>query len=153
MPSDAVVDRLGAGLHRLDGVGDHRQRLVLDLDRPRGPLGQLFRLRRHGGHRLAHAPHLVGQHVVVLVQRPRHGDDALVVEDVRDIVEGEHDRAHRFGRARVDALDAGVRVRAGDEAPVQHPRQDDVAEYMLLPRHPGDAVLAPGGLPTTLNSS
>ena len=79
---------------------------------------------------------------MILVQRPRHGDDALVVANVRDVVKGETDRAQRLGRTGVDALDAGVRIGAGDEAGVQHARQPDVAHERCLAGHLTDSVFA-----------
>jgi len=73
---DRVVQRLGARLHRLHGVGDHGQRLVFDHDRARSRLGQGFGLGCHGCHGFAHPAHLFRQDVTIFVQRPRLGDDA-----------------------------------------------------------------------------
>ena len=148
-----VVERRGAGLHRRDGIGDHGQRLVLHHHRPRRLLGQRLGLGRHRRHRLAHAPHLVGQDVVIFVQRPRHRDDALVVADLGHVSEGEAYGAHRFRGAGVHAHDARVRVRAGHDPPVQHPRQTDIGCVLLLPRDACDPVLAPGGVPDDIELS
>ncbi len=128
------------------------QRLVLDLDGARGAFGQLFGLRGDGSDGFAHAPDFVGQHIMVLVQRLWDGDDALVVEHVRDVVEGEHTAPIAIGCAHVNALDASVRVRAGDDAPVQHPSADDVAGILFLPGDPGDSILATRDLAKTWKS-
>ncbi len=145
-----LVERLRAGLQRLERVQDDRQRFVLHLDRPGGLLGQLFGLRGDRGHRLAHPADLVGQDVVVLVQRPLDGDDALVVAQLRDILEGQHHRAHGFRGAGIDRFDAGMGVRGADRAPVQHARQADVNGVLFLPGNPGDPVFARGYMPNNL---
>ena len=84
---------------------------------------------------------------MVLVQRRRDGDEALVVTHLWNLREGEADRAHRLCLTHVDALDPGVGVGAGEDAPVQHSRQADVDRVALLTGHDGDAVFAGGYLP------
>ena len=139
-----LVERLRAGFERLQRVQDDRQRFVLHFDRPGSLLGQLFRLRGNRGHGLAHPADLVGQDVVVLVQGPLDGDDALVIAQLRDILEGQYDRAHGFRGAGIDAFDAGMRVGGTDRPPVHHARQADVHGVLLLAGYPRNPVLARG---------
>ena len=145
-----VVDRLRAGLpfgrlrtsHRLEGVGDHRQHLVLDLDGPHGLFGQRLRLGRHRRHRLTHPAHLVGQNVMIPVQNLGDGDDPLVVAHLGDVVKRDANGPQRLGRAHVYRLDASMSIRAGEDAAVQHMRQADIGRKPLLACHFANAVLA-----------
>ncbi len=139
-PQHRVINRLGARLHRFNGVGENRQNLVFDLDGTHRLFGQLLGLCSDGGDRLSHPTHLVGQDVMVFVQDRRDGDDALVVSHLGDVIKGDHDRPHCFRRAGVNVLDPRVGVRAGQNAPVEHVWQGQVYRILLLPCHAGDAI-------------
>ncbi len=141
-PQHRVVDGFGVRLHCLDGVGEHGQDLVLDLDGPHRLLGQFLRLCCHGGDRLSHAPHFVGQDIVVLVQDFGDGNDAFVVAHARNVIEGDTHGPHRLCLADINALDAGVGVGAGKNTAVQHVWQADVNRIPLLPCYSGDPVFA-----------
>ncbi len=78
------------------------------------------------------------------MQRPRDGNDAFVVADVRDIVKGNYGGAHGLGLAHVDALDAGVGVRAGNQAGKQHARQADIHRVDFLAGDTRHAIFAAG---------
>ena len=54
----AVVDAGRAGVHRLHGVGDERQRLVGDVDQPQRVAGGVLVLGGDGGHLVAHEARL-----------------------------------------------------------------------------------------------
>ena len=136
-----------AGSHRLLGVEDGRQHLVLDLDLAAPFLGGGLGLGHHGGHPLPDEAHHVVEHVGVV------GIDAEVVVDgggvelPRHVLPGE-DRMHaRHGErgVLVDRDDAGVGVRRAEHLQVQHPLHRGVEGVAGLA---GDDRLGPAGAPT-----
>ena len=118
-----VVDHRRAGPHRLLGVEDGRQDLVLDRDLAAPFLGGGLGLGHHGGHPLPDEADDVVEHVGVV------GIDAEVLVDgggvelARHVLPGE-DRMHARHLERgalVDRDDAGVGVRRAEHLQVQHP--------------------------------
>src|SRR5207302_7384813 len=94
---------------------------VVDGDQIQCRCGGLLARRRDGRDRIAYEAHLVErQRVLVLA----HWEDAKGDRQVRA-------REHRFhtreccGLRRVDADDAGVRVRTAEQLRVQHPGQGE----------------------------
>ena len=128
------VDRFGVG--REVGIGQRRERLVVDRDRRAGPAGGLGVLRGDDRHRLAHEPDdAVGQHRLVA---------HLEAERVRPGQVGRgQDRVHARHRERgsdVDRPDAGVRVGRAQRVAPEHPLGDQVGPEGELPADLGDAV-------------
>ena len=113
-----VGDARRAGLHRLDRVDGDRQRLVLDLDQVERLVGDRQVVGRDGGHRLAGEDDAIDR---------QHGVGARLGArlQLRDVGGGQHG-AHARQRPRlagVDALDAGVGVRAAQQPGLQQPGQ------------------------------
>jgi hypothetical protein len=119
------------GVSGVLGVHDDGKRLVLDLDRVEGVLGDVAVLGRHDGHDLAGEASAVGGHVVpgsplrigralLRLDEAQHvpaGDDAV---DARDL--------QRVGI--VDTLDEGVGVGTAQHGRVQHARQHDIVDVL-----------------------
>jgi hypothetical protein len=134
------LDERSAGLHRLLGVGDGRQLLVVHLDRiERSVRGEPV-LGDHGRHGLAHVAGAVdAQRVPLDALRPdgrgvvRLGDRARVL---RDLAPGHdvEDARQTLRSGRVDRPDAGVRVRAAQHGHERHPRELDVVDERPLAR-------------------
>jgi hypothetical protein len=135
---DALVDLRRVLGHRLLGVEDPGQRVVLDVDRVEA--AQRGRLV-HGDHRrdalalVAHDP--VGQRRLVL-----HEGSVAVLRHVRLGVDGE-DAVHRLGRRRVDGDDPRMRQRAAQDLAVDHPGQAHVVRVWRLA---GDLLQRVGAL-------
>ena len=130
----ALVDDGRAFLERALGIADIGERVVVHHDGLDRVLGDIGVARDHRRHRLAVPLHLAhGQRPVGgvgggqrrLHHRLRHGQDLVL-----DVVPGDdRDHArHRLGGARVDALDAGMRVVAALEHQMQRARLHDVGE-------------------------
>ena len=113
------------------------ERLVLDLDQARGPLGRLLVHRGDGRDRVAHHPDLLdAERFLVLGDRQDAELDGRQVVPRDDGVD-----AGQRGRARgVDALDERVRVRAPQELAVGHPRQHHVVGELRLAGDLGPGV-------------
>ena len=115
------MDQFGVGLHRLYGIEDRLEHLVLDLDEVDGLLGDVDGLGCHGGDGLAEVAHdVLGDDVLVDDVEPE-----LVVEVVP--VRTACTPGSAFGLRRVDAQDPRARVRAALDLRVQHARQDQIA--------------------------
>ena len=99
------------------GVGDERQRLVLDLDQAQGVLGDLLGVGGDGRHLVADvADGLVEEHGCPRTRRSRA---------LRAAEDGP-DAGQRLGLRGVDALDPRVRVRAAQDPGVELAGQADV---------------------------
>ena len=117
-----VVDDRRTRLHGLHRVKDGRQHFVFDLDQFQRLLENLGRLGRDDSHAIADMPHLVVEAHLVVRGRVGIALPAGSVEDALHIFVGQH-RVHAGQRQRlalVDAHDAGVGVRAGQQAAVEH---------------------------------
>ena len=141
---DVVMDqRLAGGGCRL-GVGDHGQRVVLDVDQLGRVLGLRERLGDHEGDVIAdvadavgaeHGPQPVGALGAVPVGQ-RHGAGQKVAAagfDVRAGDHGEHAR-RRSGRRDVERTDPGVRLGRADDAAVGLTGDVDVVGVAPLAR-------------------
>jgi hypothetical protein len=134
------VERLGVG--RPLGVGDDRQRLVLDDDRLGGAARLLRVLRGDDRHRLAEVADAVDrQHRLVAELEPVAlvAGNVVVREDGVDALERER-------RREVDRADARVCVRAAERVAPEHPRGGEVARVRELARHLRDPVDAADAL-------
>ena len=108
-------------VHRLPGVKDRRQNLILHLDEPDGCQRLLFRLRRHDGDRVAHAAQMAVEDQAVVRAELRIRLARLGKARARHIPVGEHaGHARQLLRARyIDLLNHRVRVRAVHELDAQ----------------------------------
>ncbi len=121
--AQVVVQDRRTRLHRVDGVDDVRQDLVIHLDQLERALRDRIAGRRDGGDRMAVEQRLLARH-----RGPGHvaGDPAL--GNLGEVV-ARHHRFHagqRLGRRRVDRLDDRVRVRAPERPAVEHAGQEEV---------------------------
>ena len=130
---DRVVERGIAAFRRALQVVDRFQRLVDDLDAGGGVGGLRGGLRGDGCDRLSRVERPSqredGVRAAPVDRQPRPAD-ALQHRAVLHVVprdDGEH-AGHRQRLARVDALDAGVGVRAADDGGVRHLRQRHIAD-------------------------
>ena len=112
----------GLRLHRLEGIGHDRQRLVLDLDQRRRVLGDRLGLGDDGDHRVTVEDDAVERQrrSVAIGGVRRRQRQILAGEDA------DHAR-HGPSSARLDAHEARVGVGTDDEACVHHARQLHVA--------------------------
>ena len=117
-----VVQNGRARLHALARIEDCGQWLVLDLDQFQRLERDLFALRRHGGHAIAHKAHFVVQAVVVVrawfgIALPGGG-----VRNARQVLVRQHSMhtGQRSRPAGIDALDQRVGVRAEQQLADQH---------------------------------
>ena len=113
-------------------VGDRGQRLVVDLDQLGRVLGEVAAVRDDQGDRVAGEPGLaVGERRPRRVRHLVPGPGVPGLADVAVEVGGGEDGVHAGQRQRgrrVDRDDARPRVRAADEAGVQHARPGDVVD-------------------------
>ena len=119
---------VGDGLHR---IHDHRQLLVLNVDRLARVLGDVRVVGDHAGHFLALEPHLVGgQDGLGVVGERRHPRQVAGGHHLA----GEHEAHSGYlpRPARVDRLDPRVRHRAAQDLHVQHAGQHDVVGVVAL---------------------
>ena len=134
------IDLRGGGIGGFVNVGDHRKRLVVDVDQLQAVLGEVLALGHHHSHRLAGEPHFVDRQHVAGVgavagqldlggDRLHHGGEIGAGEDIDHAVERE-------GLARVDRGDPGVGVGAEHEGQVQRVdrRGQVVDEASLAPQ-------------------
>ena len=128
---EVVAQDRRVGRHRLEGIDDHRQRLVLDLD-------QIGRIGRHvavlgddEGDLLVLEQHLLlGEHGLHVAGQRRH-----VVQAERLEVGRRQHREHardRLGLRRVDPLDTGVAVGRARKVAVEHARQLQIVDVAAL---------------------
>ena len=122
-------DQRRAGRNSLVHIGDHRQLLVLDLDRLDPGRSRGRGLGGDGRDLLPVEAHLVDRDDRPVLDRvPVVGIDVGEVgaceytDDPRDLLRGRG----------VDRDDAGVRERAAEGLPVQHARNDDVPDELRL---------------------
>ena len=120
--------RIAARIDRLHHVGDGRQRLVFDLDESDGVLGDVAAIGDDQRHRLADMAHLAERDAALLDRRVGKARQRPGL--ARRLLAGDHrgDAGQRRGRALVDRLDAGVRMRAAQHRGVRHVRQRDVVD-------------------------
>ena len=119
-----VVDDRRPRLHGLHRVEDGGQNLVLDLDEFQRLLENLGRLGGDDSHAIADMAHLVVQAHLVVGRRVGVALPAGGIQHALHVLVGQH-RVHARQRQRlalVDAHDAGVGVRAGEQAAVEHAR-------------------------------
>ncbi len=117
---------VGHGLRRVD---DRRERLVLDVDRLAGVLGDVGVVGDDAGDLLALEADLVGgQHGLGVVAEGGHPGEVAG----RHHLAGEHqpDARDLVGLAGVDAGDPGVGERAAEDLHVQHARQHHVVDVV-----------------------
>ena len=110
-----VVDEIRLGLHRLFGIEVRGEDLVFDLDQFECLLGDGFGNGHHTGNVVAHVAHLVESQRIVMA----HRKNAVRVGRILP----HCNRNHAFAflcAARVDALDARVRVRGMEDLADQH---------------------------------
>lgn len=125
----------GPGLHRLLGVHDGGELLVVDLDQVEGVLGEAPGLGGHRGDGLAGVDGLLHGHGVLLDGIPRpaaHG-----VGQARQLLPGQG-RHHPLKARRlrdIYPLDVGVGVRAPEHRGVERPLELDVVGVEALPLH------------------
>jgi len=131
-----VVQERRAILQRAGGSGHGRQFLIVDLDRLGGKARQRLALGDDDGDRFADMTHPGRGHRVPRADIHRVavlGADGPAGDDVADGislqfgagVNGDH-AIHRKGRARIDALDLGMGMRAAHERAVGLVFQTDV---------------------------
>ena len=126
-----VADDRSALGHRLERVHDGRQRLVLDVDRLAGVLGDVRVVRDDAGYLLTLEPDLVGrQHGLSVVRQRRHPGQVAGGHHLA----GQHqvDAGDVPGLAGVDRRDPRVRERAAQDLHVQHAWQGDVVGVVAL---------------------
>ena len=109
-----VVQRLGAGLHRLQRVVDSGKLLVVHLDEAQRRVGDFGRVRGHRGHRVAHEPDLVRR-------QHRHVLHAQSDVHLRQVGSGENgvDARQRLGCGGIDLANTRVGQRAAKDLGVQ----------------------------------
>ena len=105
-------------LHRLERVDGGRQHLVLDLDQVERLVGDGQLVGGHGGHRLAGEDHAVDRQHGVARASWRLGFSS----GMSAAVSTARTPGQRPRRAGVDALDAGVGVRAAQQPGLQQSR-------------------------------
>ena len=138
-----LVDQRRVVAHRLQHVGDRLQDFVINLDERQGQFGLVGAVRGHRGDGMALVQGLLrGQAVVAQELGVDHRPFAQVQHPSTGLrqVGGCHhgmDAGHGFRLAGVDALDAGVGVRAPQHLSVEHPRQGQVRAVL---RPPGNLV-------------
>ena len=143
------VGRFGGG----EEVDDRRQRFVVDHDHVGGVLGDVAILRQHQRDGIADETNLaLRERRARRVVRDRSEQRVpLLVHPGIEVLRDE-DCVHTLecrGLGRVDVDDAGSRVRAADEAGVEHAGQLDVVDERAVSRQqPGilDALDAAAGI-------
>ena len=132
VPVPVLVDTVGARPERrLDGH-QRIERLVLDVDHPRGGFGGLFVHGGDGRHRVSHEAHLLhAERLFVLAHRHDPEPDWRKVPARDDRVHAGQGRRAR----RVDPTDQGMRALRPEELRVRHAREDDVVGEARLACH------------------
>ena len=115
------------------------QRLEVDFDRRHAILGRRVRLGQHQGDELPGEDRLISGN-----RRFR----AVLADASRQVMRGQH--LHHAGNLQrgggVNAADSGVRVRAGDRAGDEHPRDPQVTRESFLSRQALRGILPPYAL-------
>ena len=137
--AQGLVDQWGALGHRLVHAQHRRQRLVLDLDQVERVLGDVRVDGADRGHGVARVERLVGgEHVVAdpLERSERLPEVDHVAVDPREVRVRDDglDAVQRERLRGVDAHDPRVRMRAAQDAPVEHARQAHVDAVLGAPR-------------------
>jgi hypothetical protein len=124
-----------AGFERLFGVEHEGQRLVLHVDEPRSFFGDVAVNGCDGGHRVAGEAHRVIEKVAP-VARIAGGPyyRAILVGD------DGFDTRQREGARTGDAADSRVRMRAAQDARVEHSRKAEIAGVNGGPGYALDGV-------------
>jgi hypothetical protein len=100
-----------------------------DVDQVEGLIGDPLIGGGHGGDRIANVAHLLPrQRLLILAD----GKDA---ELHRQVIAGEHgqDPGQRARPGGIDIQDAGMRMRAAQDPPIEHPGQSEVIGEFRLP--------------------
>ena len=131
------------------------ERLVVDDDQIGRVLGDRGSLRDHHGDGLArktrpvlrkqHLGRLLDGRAVAVLHHAAHRHRP----GLADIVSGQHtdDAGKLTRRARIDALDRGVRMGAADKIGVGLVLEPDVVRVVALPGDEADVLSPPDGLP------
>jgi hypothetical protein len=138
---DVLAQDRRVRIHRLEGIVDRRQRLVLDLDQLGGVGRDIAVLGDDEGDLLVLVQHLAGgEHHLDVAREGRHP----VELDRLQILGRQHgDHAgHGLGLAGVDALDAGMAVGAAGEVAEQHAGQLEVVDIAAPALDEADVFLA-----------
>ena len=151
--ADRFMEDRGARRIGLGGRADRRQHFIFDFDKLGGVARLFRRLRDDEGDRVADITHPVGlEHGAAGIgharaARPRHihlaGQHRQAVG--RRILPGEHghDAGRRLGRARVEAQDAGMGVRAAKHDRVGLALDVDIVREAPGAGHEARVFLAP----------
>ena len=143
-----VVDAQCAVAERSLGVGDHGERLVVDLHVSGRVLGDVLVFRHDRGDRLAVPVHLVHRERPVLpIVGSECGDqhrNLLALHLLRELGAGDGaDHARRpERRLQPDVLDPGVRVAGADEAEIQAIGHAEIGQVFAAPGEEA-RILAP----------
>ena len=132
---EVVVQQRRGVEHRVADVEDGRELLVLDFDQGDGVFRDVVVGGGDGGDGVALVEHLVGgDHVV---EQPLEVGAALAGVDVLvggagEVGVGDHGEHAGQGTSLggVDRLDLGVRMRAAEDAPVEHAGQGEVGPVL-----------------------
>ena len=138
VPRHVRMDARSLRLRRHLEIGDHRQRLVRDVDEPHGILGHVAVVRHHEGDELPRVAHLVDRERPL---RARVREARMRDEEGRGLIEvaelgGGQDQVHtghRAGARRVDRRDARVRMRRPQAGSVEDPAGLDVVDERPQP--------------------
>jgi hypothetical protein len=129
-----LMDERAPRLHRLLGIHDVRQRLVVDLDQLGRVLGERPAVGDHGGHPLSGIAH------AILGERPtRHlgrvHADRERVGGGAEFLAGQHvvDARGAARRIRVDGADTGRRIGRGHDRDVLQAGKSDIGRVAAAP--------------------
>ena len=140
------ADDRRVSVERLLRVGDHRQRVVIDVDTFERVLGLRRRLGDHADDLLALEADLVGRQDSLGVTREgRHPREAMLGEQVAR--HAGHDTRHRLGTRGVDRVDRGVGERRAVDRHEQHAGQLHVIDVIALAADEAIVLDALRGLP------
>ena len=124
-----VVDKVRLRLHRFFGIKIGRQRLVLDVDQFERFLGDRLGNSNHTNDVVADVAHLVESQRVLVVT---HRKNAVGIGSILAHYDGNYALA-LFGAARVDALDACVRIMGMQNLTDQHARHAEIVGVLARP--------------------
>lgn len=136
-----VANQRRAGVKRLTGVDDRRQRVVLDVDQCQRVVGRVLVGRDHERDLLALEAHLVArEHRLGVVGDRRHPRQSERLEVLGRDHGGDVRVRERLGG--VDRDDPSVCVGAAEHRAVDHSRQPDVVEIGALAADESRVLLA-----------